>query len=169
MTTPYCTMKCCNCSIVPTATEQALRKLEDQLTCVICLNSYTEPKLLQCFHVFCKQCLEQVVVHDCQGQSLHCPSCCRSTLLPPTSVSGLQTAFYLNNLFEVHDAIEKVKEPQKTQCESFSMVKNFTLLMCHLTVAQWSGVCLYLSKHKWLQPCSSVRYLTRCRWPHWAT
>ena len=101
----------------PTVTEQALRKLEDQLTCGICLDSYTEPKLLQCFHVFCKQCLEQLVVRDRQGLSLQCPSCRRSTLLPPTSVSGLQTAFYLNNLFEVRDAIEKVKEPQKTRCE----------------------------------------------------
>ena len=101
----------------PTVTEQALRKLEDQLTCGICLDSYTEPKLLQCFHVFCKQCLERLVVRDRQGISLQCPSCRRSTLLPPTSVSGLQTAFYLNNLFEVRDAIEKVKEPQKTQCE----------------------------------------------------
>ena len=101
----------------PTVTEQALRKLEDQLTCGICLDSYTEPKLLQCFHVFCKQCLEQLVVRDRQGLSFHCPSCRRSTLLPPTSVSGLQTAFYLNNLFEVRDAIEKVKQPQKTQCE----------------------------------------------------
>ena len=101
----------------PSATEQALRKLEDQLTCGICLDSYTEPKLLQCFHVFCKQCLERLIVRDRQGLSLHCPSCRRSTLLPPTSVSGLQTAFYLNHLFEVRDALEKVKEPQKTQCE----------------------------------------------------
>ena len=100
----------------PTVTEQALRKLEDQLTCGICLDSYTEPKLLQCFHVFCKQCLERLVVHDHQGLSLHCPSCHRSTLLPLTGVLGLQTAFYLN-LFEVRDAIEKVKEPHKTQCE----------------------------------------------------
>ena len=57
------------------------------------------------------------MVRDRQGLSLHCPSCRRSTLLPPTSVSGLQTAFYLNNLFEVRDTLEKVKEPQKTQCE----------------------------------------------------
>ena len=98
-------------------TEQALRELEDQLTCDICLDSYTEPKLLQCFHVFCKQCLEQLVVHDRQGLSLHCPSCRQTTLLPPTGVSGLRTAFYLNNLFEVYDAIKKVKKPQKTQCE----------------------------------------------------
>ena len=100
------------------ATEQALKRLEDQLTCGICLDSYTDSKLLQCFHVFCKQCLERLVVHDRQGLSLLCPTCRRSTLLPPaTSVSGLQTAFYLNHLFEVRDALEKVKEPQKTQCE----------------------------------------------------
>ena len=102
----------------PTATEQALRKLEDQLTCGICLDSYTEPKLLQCFHVFCKQCLERLVVRDRQGLSLHCPSCRRSTLLQPTGISCLQTAFYLNNLFEVRDTLEKVKDPQKTQCEN---------------------------------------------------
>ena len=100
----------------PTVTEQALRKLEDQLTCGICHDSYTEPKLLQCFHVFCKQCLECLVVCDHQGLSLQCPSCCRSTLLPPTGASGLQAAFYLNNLFEVRDTLVKVKEPQKTQC-----------------------------------------------------
>ena len=103
--------------MVAMLSKEALRKLEDQLTCGICLDSYTEPKLLQCFHVFCKECLERLVVHDHQGLSLHCPSCRRSTLLPPTGVSGLQTAFYLNNLFEVRDAIEKVKQPQKTQCE----------------------------------------------------
>ena len=120
----------------PTVTEQALRKLEDQLTCGICLDSYTEPKLLQCFHVFCKQCLERLVVRDHQGLSLQCPSCRRSTLLPPTSVSGLQTAFYLNNLFEVRDTLEKVKEPQKTQCEkckkcvAINFCRNCGKLIC---------------------------------------
>ena len=59
----------------PTVTEQALKKLEDQLTCGICLDYYTEPKLLQCFHVFCKQCLERLVVCDRQVLSLDCPSC----------------------------------------------------------------------------------------------
>ena len=122
----------------PTVAEQALRKLEDQLTCGICLDSYTEPKLLQCFHVFCKQCLERLVVRDHQGLSLQCPSCRRSTLLPPTSVSGLQTAFHLNNLFEVRDTLEKVKEPQKTQCEkcekrvAISFCRNCGQFICAL-------------------------------------
>ena len=79
----------------PTINKQALRKLEDQLTCGICLDFYTEPKLLQCFHVFCKQCLERLVVRDPHELSLHCPTGHRSTLLPPTVVAVLQTAFYL--------------------------------------------------------------------------
>ena len=76
------------------------------------------------------------MVHDRQGLSLHCPSCRRSTLLLPTGVSSLQTAFYLNNLFEVRDTLEKVKEPQKTQCEkckkcvAINFCRNCGKLIC---------------------------------------
>ena len=99
--------------------KQALKKLEDQLTCAICLDAFKDPKLLQCFHVYCKDCLQRLVVQDRQGQlSLRCPTCRQSTLLPPaTNVSDLQPAFHIHHLFEIQDALEKVKEPQKVQCE----------------------------------------------------
>ena len=47
-----------------TVAKQALKKLEDQLTCAICLDTFKDPKLLQCFHVYCKDCLQQLVVMD---------------------------------------------------------------------------------------------------------
>ena len=100
--------------------EQALKKVADQLTCAICLEDYKDPKLIQCFHVYCKECLERLVLRDQQGLSLRCPSCRRSTLLPPNSVSGLQPAFLIHHLFEIRDTlvkVKKVKGPQKTQCE----------------------------------------------------
>ena len=100
--------------------EQALKKVTDQLTCAICLEDYKEPKLLQCFHVYCKDCLERLVLRNQQGPSLICPSCRRSTLLPPNSISGLQPAFLIHHMFEIRDAlvkVKKVKGPQKTQCE----------------------------------------------------
>ena len=66
--------------------KQALKKLEDQLTCAICLDAFKDPKLLQCFHVYCKDCLQRLVVQDRQGQlSLRCPTCRQSTLLPPAT------------------------------------------------------------------------------------
>ena len=103
--------------------EQALKKVADQLTCAICLEDYKDPKLLQCFHVYCKECLEQLVLQDQQGLSLRCPSCRRSTLLPPSSVSGLQPAFLIHHLFEIRDTLVKVKKVkglQKTHCEKCS-------------------------------------------------
>ena len=103
--------------------EQALKKVADQLTCAICLEDYKDPKLLQCFHVYCKECLERLVLRDQQGLSLRCPSCRRSTLLPPNNISGLQPAFHVHHLFEIRDAlvkVKKVKSPQKIQCEKCS-------------------------------------------------
>ena len=97
--------------------QDLLKNLEDQLTCGVCLDSYKDPRLLQCFHVFCKDCLERLVVQDHQGPSLSCLNCRQSTLLPPDGVSGLQSAFHTNHLFEIQDALKKLKEPQKTQCE----------------------------------------------------
>ena len=97
---------------------KALKKLEDQLTCAICLEAFKDPKLLQCFHVYCKECLDRLVVTDQQGQvSVRCPTCRRATLLPSaTTVADLQSAFHIHHLFEIQDAFEKVKAPQKVLC-----------------------------------------------------
>ena len=100
--------------------KHALKKLEDQLTCAICLDAFKDPKLLQCFHVYCKDCLQRLVVKDQQGRlSLRCPTCRQSTLLPPmaTDTSSLQSAFHIHHLLEIQDALEKVKEPKKVKCE----------------------------------------------------
>ena len=43
------------------AESKAIKKLEDQLNCSICLDTYTDPKLLQCFHVYCRKCLIKLV------------------------------------------------------------------------------------------------------------
>ena len=98
--------------------KQALKKLEDQLTCAICLDAFKDPKLLQCFHVYCKDCLQRLVVTDRQGQlSLQCPTCRQTTLLPQaTGVSGLQPAFYIHHLMEIQSALEKVKDPKEVLC-----------------------------------------------------
>ena len=107
----------------PKVAEEALKKITAQLECSVCLDTYTNPKLLPCFHTFCKICLERLVVKDRDGHTLCCPNCRRTTLLPLAGVSGLQTAFHINHLFEIHAALTKVKEPQKTQCEK---CKKFT-------------------------------------------
>ena len=87
--------------------EEVVKKLEDQLNCLICLGTYTVPKLLQCNHVFCRDCLVGLARRNPQG--LPCPTCRQVTPIPPSGVAGLQSAFQTNQLLEILDQHEKVK------------------------------------------------------------
>ena len=93
------------------AEKKALKSLEDQLNCAICLNTYTEPKVLQCHHVYCRKCLARLVVRDEQGQLiLTCPKCRQDTPIPADGVGGLQSAFEVNHLLEIIDEYKKNKD-----------------------------------------------------------
>ena len=97
--------------------KEALKKLDAQLECSLCLDNFKEPKLLPCFHVFCKSpCLEKLVAKD--GQSLQCPTCRQLVPLPVKGVSGLQSDFHIDHLFEIRDAFNKAAESTETQCDS---------------------------------------------------
>ena len=92
--------------------EKALKKLEEQLSCAICLDIYNEPKVLQCSHEYCRACLVKLVVRNDQGELvLPCPTCRKPTLIPPNGVSGLQPAFRINCLLEIYDSFKEVKDP----------------------------------------------------------
>ena len=91
--------------------EKVVERVEEQLNCSICLDTYTDPKILQCFHVFCRQCLVPLGVRDQQGQlSLTCPTCRQVTPIPARGVAGLQSAFHINNLLEIlEDSVRKIE------------------------------------------------------------
>ena len=98
-----------------TAAEEALQKIQEQVTCGICLDSYKQPKLLKCFHVYCEQCLQRLVRG---GDSLSCPQCRKVTQLPVGGVSDLQGAFYIHYLFDIQDALKKVSSSKQTMCKT---------------------------------------------------
>ena len=94
--------------------EQVLEKLEEQLNCSICLDTYTDPKLLQCFHTYCRQCLVPLVDRDQQGQlGLTCPICRQVTPIPGRGVAGLQSAFRINYLLDIQDSFQQFTVPPK--------------------------------------------------------
>ncbi|XP_064385508.1 tripartite motif-containing protein 2-like [Halichondria panicea] len=113
----------------PSAAQEALSKVEDQLSCLVCLEPYTNPRLLSCFHVYCQHCLDDIVAHNRQGQ-LECPKCRRPTPLPPIGVSGLQAAFNVHHLFDIQETLKKVKEPQKLACEKCSVTNRKATSFC---------------------------------------
>ena len=96
-------------------TKDAIKKLDTKLECSICLDSFKQPKLLPCYHVFCKSpCLEKLVTKD--GRSLTCPTCRHIVPLSERGVAGLQSDFHIDHLFEIRDAFNKAAESSKTQC-----------------------------------------------------
>ena len=96
-------------------TKEALKKLDAQLECSICLDNFKQPKLLPCFHVFCKSpCLEKLVTKD--GRSLTCPTCRHIVPLSERGVAGLQSDFHIDRLFEIQDAFNKAEDDNDTNC-----------------------------------------------------
>ncbi|KAK7474363.1 hypothetical protein BaRGS_00034411 [Batillaria attramentaria] len=65
------------------------------LTCALCLDIYTSPKLLPCHHTFCQHCLEDLAAKH-PHNNFPCPSCRKQTAVPPGGVSALQTNFYIS-------------------------------------------------------------------------
>ena len=87
--------------------KKAEKKLEEHLNCPICLDTYTDPKQLQCNHVYCRQCLVPLVVQDQQGKlGLTCPACRQVTPIPDRGVAGLQPAFHINRLLEIQESFQ---------------------------------------------------------------
>ncbi|XP_064384908.1 tripartite motif-containing protein 3-like [Halichondria panicea] len=112
-----------NLTIIPKAmaervtTKEALKKLDAQLECSLCLDTFKQPKLLPCFHVFCKSpCLEKLVTKD--GRSLTCPTCRHIVPLSERGVAGLQSDFHIDHLFEIQDAFNKAEDDNDKNCGS---------------------------------------------------
>jgi hypothetical protein len=92
-----------------------LEKIEERLNCPICLEAYSDPKLLQCNHVFCQQCLVPLVVgYRRRRQHLTCPTCRQDTVIPDLGVVGLRPAFHVNQLLEIKDSVQKLRDPVDT-------------------------------------------------------
>uniref|UniRef100_A0A1X7UHI5 Uncharacterized protein n=1 Tax=Amphimedon queenslandica TaxID=400682 RepID=A0A1X7UHI5_AMPQE len=96
-----------------------LLKLEEQLTCPVCLDHYTNPKTLPCLHSFCEHCLEGLPL-DKKNETyyLSCPTCRHCTELPEEGAGAFPVAFHVNNLKEIYSLMKKVADPEQVTCDN---------------------------------------------------
>uniref|UniRef100_A0A1X7VAH1 RING-type domain-containing protein n=1 Tax=Amphimedon queenslandica TaxID=400682 RepID=A0A1X7VAH1_AMPQE len=96
-----------------------LLKLEEQLTCPVCLDHYANPKTLPCHHSFCQHCLEGLPL-DKKNETyyLSCPTCRHCTELAEEGAGAFPVAFTLNNLKEIYSLMKKVADPQQVTCDN---------------------------------------------------
>ncbi|XP_038062537.1 tripartite motif-containing protein 2-like [Patiria miniata] len=79
------------------------------LECCICQERYQQPKILECLHSFCEQCLLKYCSTKHEGYTaIPCPVCRQETKLPESGVNGLKTNFYLIGLVEEFELQERV-------------------------------------------------------------
>ena len=100
--------------------ETSLVALEEQLKCPVCLELYTDPKILPCHHSFCQECLEKLSKKkEASGDTcyLSCPTCRQCTKVPKEGVGAFPVAFHLNNLKEITQGLnKKASDPQQVTC-----------------------------------------------------
>ncbi|XP_035660450.1 tripartite motif-containing protein 3-like [Branchiostoma floridae] len=93
-------------------------QFHEELTCSICLELFTRPKVLPCQHTFCQDCLQDLAskrmpliqglassrVSLLQGLArrvpLQCPNCRQQVRLPPQGVTGLPDNHLVTSLCE---------------------------------------------------------------------
>eukprot|EP00058_Branchiostoma_floridae_P021869 XP_002607359.1 hypothetical protein BRAFLDRAFT_69765 [Branchiostoma floridae] len=69
----------------------------EELTCSICLELFTRPKVLPCQHTFCQDCLQDLAS---RRVPLQCPVCRQQVRLPRQGVAGLPDNHLVTSLCE---------------------------------------------------------------------
>ncbi|XP_078581862.1 tripartite motif-containing protein 2-like [Branchiostoma floridae x Branchiostoma japonicum] len=72
-------------------------QFKEELTCSICLELFTRPKVLPCGHTFCQDCLQDLAS---RRVPLQCPNCRQQVRLPPKGVTGLPDSHIIANMCE---------------------------------------------------------------------
>lgn len=113
----------------------------DDLTCTLCHEMFKEPKLLPCYHSFCKTCIEQLISKEAQDNTVTCNSyftcpLCHSTI---ESRADFPSNVYIQTRLSFqHDILKcEVCECQKdikTKCLDCDQLLCDSCLNVHLKI-----------------------------------
>ena len=80
---------------------------EDLFSCLLCVESFRKPKILECQHAFCEQCLQlyyktyKGIQYEQQGVFVPCPTCRKLTKVPSDGLIGLDHHKYDDRMVEL--------------------------------------------------------------------
>lgn len=93
------------------ALTMAEETLANQLECAICKDTYTDPRVLKCYHAFCKDCLDKAAKRDKNDHlTLNCPVCNEVTSVSGKGVSDLEPANRIVQLLDIRECLESLIE-----------------------------------------------------------
>lgn len=102
-----------------TSALHVIDQISEQLVCAICLERLAMPRVLNCMHTFCTDCLHRIANND-SSQSITCPTCRMETPIPETGIKGMKINFFVNQMLElVKVKVNELQEiRQAKNCES---------------------------------------------------
>ena len=108
-----------------------LQDLEEDVTCAVCQEHYTEPKVLPCLHYYCKKCVLSLAFRRGTNQPFSCPECRKETILPDGGVDELKTAFFVHRLESMYSTEEQVHGRVEIKCEGCTDSEDKAEAFCH--------------------------------------
>ena len=79
-----------------------LNNLHEEVSCSVCMITFTDPKQLPCLHSFCLHCLEGILRTSGRHDVIACPECRRESKVPSNgNLKDLPTNFRINSLLDV--------------------------------------------------------------------
>ena len=109
--------------------EKSLEDLEKEVTCAVCQEHYTDPKILPCLHYYCKQCILRLALRTGKDKPFSCPECRKGTTLPEGGVEELKSAFFINRLKSMYAKHKKALSKQ-VQCEICTNLQTLADAFC---------------------------------------
>ena len=122
------------------ALKMLLENLREEVSCSVCMNSFTDPKQLPCLHSFCLSCLNGILSTSSRKNAITCPLCQKVCGVPESgNLDDLPTSFYLNSML---DALA-IKECNKSQVKCGNCdTKSSQTFYCFQCFEFWCADCI---------------------------
>ena len=79
-----------------------LNNLHEEVSCSVCMTTFTDPKQLPCLHSFCLHCLKGILRTSGRHDVIICPECRKESGVPSDgNLKDLPTNFRINSLLDV--------------------------------------------------------------------
>ena len=117
-----------------------LDNLHEEVSCSVCMTTFTEPKTLPCLHSFCLHCLNGILRTSGRHNIIPCPECRREVQVPGSgNLKDLPTNFRINSLLDVLAIKECNTSGVKCgNCDKNTVQSSFCFQCC----AFWCDECI---------------------------
>ena len=121
-------------------------------TCSLCSELYTDPRMLNCLHSFCKKCLQKLFEEQGVSKaSLKCPTCNESSPIPEQGVNALAKDHRKSYEAEIAQYEAKMRSESSILCDQCAKISNGSAVDFCCTCCEF--LCKLCAEHhrSWLK------------------